>query len=249
MRNADEVDSAVTRSVSILSRLGLTEYSARTYVALLRLGSATAREVSEISEVPRTKVYEEMERLRDRGLVDVQNGKPKQFVPLTKQATTARFRRLLERDINSLSAALDELETTRTEEEPTGVWATTGTTTVDERLALVIEDAASNVRFCCRSEYASESVLTQLTAARERGVDLAVGTIGNTTTDRLEDRFADAHHIGIHDDLVDDLPTRLLLVDDEAALVATNDHDDEQAVWSTDPQNPLVVLTRAIFDD
>ena len=42
----------------MLQELGLREYEARCFVGLSRLPTGTAREISEVTEVPRTRVYE-----------------------------------------------------------------------------------------------------------------------------------------------------------------------------------------------
>ncbi|WP_439027855.1 TrmB family transcriptional regulator [Haloarchaeobius sp. DT45] len=246
----DDQESAVARSVDILTNLGLTEYSARTYVGLLRLGTGTAREVSNISDVPRTKVYEEIERLEDRGLVDVQNGTPKRFVPLTRKATTERFRREYKRNVNTLSATLDELEVRDTADNSEGVWFASGTEAIEDRLQLFLESANESVRFFSDPAYLSDSVLSQLLAADSRGVELTFGAIGDTIDRRLERRFESADHVHLQMGETNTQPSRLVLVDESVALVGTNGHDDplnEEAIWSTDPHNALVVLVQTIF--
>jgi len=41
-----------------LRKLGLTEYEAKAYAALVGMGEASAREVHELSGVPRTRIYD-----------------------------------------------------------------------------------------------------------------------------------------------------------------------------------------------
>jgi len=49
-----------------LKKLGLSEYEAKVYVTLVGLGKATARE-NEASGVPRTRVYDVIEKLAFQG--------------------------------------------------------------------------------------------------------------------------------------------------------------------------------------
>ena len=54
----------------LLRNLGFTEYEARVYLALSRLGVATAREITWDSKLPKNKVYEMLGRLeRDNKIV------------------------------------------------------------------------------------------------------------------------------------------------------------------------------------
>jgi HTH-type transcriptional regulator, sugar sensing transcriptional regulator len=74
------------QAVQLLGELGLTEYEARCFVGLSRVRKANAKEVSDLSEVPRSRVYDALERLHRRGLVDVQQSDPRQYRALSKEA-------------------------------------------------------------------------------------------------------------------------------------------------------------------
>lgn len=43
-------------SIELLQQLGLKEYEARAFVALTRVEAGTAKDIAELSEVPRTRV-------------------------------------------------------------------------------------------------------------------------------------------------------------------------------------------------
>ncbi|MCX6668476.1 MAG: TrmB family transcriptional regulator, partial [Methanothrix sp.] len=59
-----------------LRKLGLTEYEAKTYAALVGLGEATARGVHEKSGVPRTRIYDILRDLEGKGFVEFIHGSP-----------------------------------------------------------------------------------------------------------------------------------------------------------------------------
>ncbi|MGB4756722.1 MAG: helix-turn-helix domain-containing protein, partial [Candidatus Methanoculleus thermohydrogenotrophicum] len=52
-----------------LVTLGLTEYEARVYAALVGMGEGTARQIHETSGVPRPRVYDIAEGLAGRGFI------------------------------------------------------------------------------------------------------------------------------------------------------------------------------------
>lgn len=108
-------------AVELLQDLGMSQYEASISVALMRLGGGTAREVSETTSVPRTRIYNAVERLQDRGLVDVQNNSAKQFQPVGRETTLRRFRHKYGDTVTELASQLANLEPTERQQEQRGV--------------------------------------------------------------------------------------------------------------------------------
>ena len=65
-----------------LKNIGLNLYERKIYVALIAKGVATAGEVSEIAKVPRSRSYDVLESLADKGFVVAQSSKPIKYVAL-----------------------------------------------------------------------------------------------------------------------------------------------------------------------
>ena len=65
-----------------LADFGLTDYQARVYLALLDLGTATAKQVPPHARVPRTRVYTTMAQLNERGLVEILPESPLRYKPV-----------------------------------------------------------------------------------------------------------------------------------------------------------------------
>lgn len=63
----------------LLEKLGLTEYEGKTLSALFKLGEAEAPDVSRIAQVPKTRVYDVLDRLVDKKLVIEIRGRPKKY--------------------------------------------------------------------------------------------------------------------------------------------------------------------------
>ena len=62
-----------------LMKIGLTEYEAKTYVALLRLGIARGPEISKESGVPKTRIYDVLKILANKGLIEIVEERPMVF--------------------------------------------------------------------------------------------------------------------------------------------------------------------------
>ncbi|WOF17148.1 TrmB family transcriptional regulator [Methanoplanus sp. FWC-SCC4] len=63
-------------AIETLKTLGLTEYEAKAYVAVVGLGMSTAREIHEKSGVPQGRIYSVLSSLVQKGYVEIQDGKP-----------------------------------------------------------------------------------------------------------------------------------------------------------------------------
>ena len=68
------------KSIAELFRnFDLSDYESRTYSALLLIGPSKVSEISKESKVPQSKIYEVLERLMTKQLVEVYGIKPKEF--------------------------------------------------------------------------------------------------------------------------------------------------------------------------
>jgi sugar-specific transcriptional regulator TrmB len=92
-----------------LQALGLTEYEARAYVALLSLGRAAPSAIARHSKIPRPKVYETLERLEARGLATRTQPSPIEYAPLSAREYLARAEREFEARIAGLERSLARL--------------------------------------------------------------------------------------------------------------------------------------------
>ncbi len=86
-----------------LEQLGLTEYEAKTLNALFKLNEAEAPETSRVAQVPKTRVYDVLDRLAKRGLIIGIHGRPKRYRAIGPSAV---FKTL----INEKKDQLKELE-------------------------------------------------------------------------------------------------------------------------------------------
>jgi DNA-binding MarR family transcriptional regulator len=85
-------NNSLEEGIEVLQQLGLKEYEARCFVGLSRLHTGTAKQLSEMTEVPRTRVYDAIRVLEAQGLVEIQHSSPQQFraVPLDEATETLR---------------------------------------------------------------------------------------------------------------------------------------------------------------
>jgi sugar-specific transcriptional regulator TrmB len=243
-------------AIEQLRALGLSAYAARTYVALTRLGGGTAQEVSEASEVPRTRVYDAVDELRDQGLVDVQNASPKQFWPVSTETTARQFDREYTHRVNVLSEALDELSSATGTAEQRGVWTVTGREAVEERVLEFVRTAEREVVYMTVEELLGEPVTDALGSASRRGVSIRLAEMSDSAERTLEETVPGAEPFDSLWHWQDTPAGRLLMIDREKTLVSVlvpgdGEHPpephDETAIWGSGRTNGLVVVLQALF--
>jgi sugar-specific transcriptional regulator TrmB len=95
-------------AVEKLQRVGLTEYEAKTYLALLNTHLSTATGVSEKSGVPRTKIYSVLESLKNKGWVRVYSGVPMLFKAVEPMAVFDKVKEDYSLFLASVQSTLSE---------------------------------------------------------------------------------------------------------------------------------------------
>ena len=97
-----------------LSRLrkifDLNLYEVKVWTALLSRGTSTAGELSNISDVPRSRTYDILESLEKKGFIIMRLGKPIKFVALKPEEVVERVKKNLMRDAKERSKRLEVLK-------------------------------------------------------------------------------------------------------------------------------------------
>ena len=97
-----------------LSRLrkifDLNMYEVKVWTALLSRGVSTAGELSNISDVPRSRTYDILETLEKKGFIIMKLGKPIKFVALKPEEVVERVKKNLVRDADERSKRLERLK-------------------------------------------------------------------------------------------------------------------------------------------
>jgi len=250
-------DSSVDDAVELLQALGLKEYEAKCFVALSRVEDATAKAVSELSEVPRTRVYDAVDALEDAGLVARQHANPQRFraVPVAEAAETLRDE--YDARIDDLRDALDDLPDVQrdADTDTTDVWSLTGASAVANRTTGLVADAEATVVLVATADALDDAGLAdELAAAVDTGVAVTVGGVDQPARNAAAAALGDdavfaadpAWLAGPVDDDAD--VDRLLLVDGTRVLYGTGG-DDPHAVVATGAENVLVAVARRLLAD
>lgn len=101
---------ATTEVLDTLKSIGLNLYERKIFVALLAKGVATAAQVSEIAGVPRSRSYDVLESLAEKGFVVVQPSKPIKYVVLKPAEALERTKASLARKHNEMVERITKIQ-------------------------------------------------------------------------------------------------------------------------------------------
>ena len=252
-------DETLNEAVELLQQLGLKEYEAKCFVGLSRLSTGTAKQLSEVTDVPRTRVYDAIRVLEAQGLVVIQHSSPQRFRAVPLEEATETLRDQYEARVDRLAAALEDAEKVDADEqeEVQEVWVMSGTDAIANRSNTLIRDASEEVVLVV----GDEALLTDELVESLNGLGGSVNLLIGTVTEDLEEQIHDAvprattflsgldwlrTAAGADEDLA---IGRLLLVDRSAILVSTlvPSTREEQAVFGGGFRNGLIVIARRLL--
>lgn len=250
--------STERRAVQLLEDLGLTEYEARCFVALSQVGQATAKEISDVSGVPRSRVYDAVDHVHEQGLVDVQQSDPREYRAIPYDAALETLRRQYESTVNEAREALEQLPRSDTQEE-TGAWAIADHDHVTDRMTTLVDDAEREVYLLVVDEGLIEGrVVDRLAAADDRGVSVVVEVPSADAVDRFEAGLpaATVRRTALartNSEIEGKWLGRILLTDRASVLISSAtdsvrpDRAEETAIWATGADHGLVVGLRHLL--
>jgi sugar-specific transcriptional regulator TrmB len=105
--NVEELRREYIEASSILSKLGLSDYESRAYIALVALGHGSANLVASIAQIPRTSAYKVMKSLEAKKFVREKTGRPASFTPVDPAELSKRFVSEIEETFSKVSSLKD----------------------------------------------------------------------------------------------------------------------------------------------
>ena len=242
-----------------LSRLrkifDLNLYEAKVWTALLSRGVSTAGELSNISDVPRSRTYDSLESLEKKGFIVMKIGKPIKFVALKPKEVVERVKRNLIINAQEKSKRLEELKSDEVLFELNSLFdngvkfvepsdlsgSLRGRQNMYNHLDMMIRSSEKNVTIVTTADGLNrkmETLLPVIEKAKRRGVVIRIAAPiveNNVKIARHLAKFAD-----IRDTSKKELKGRFAIVDSEQLMFMLTDdatiHPNyDVAVWlSTD---------------
>ena len=222
------------KAIAALEELGFSTYEARAYLALLQESPVTGYQLSKRSAIPRSRVYETLERLVAKGYAVSLQAEPIEYAPLPTKELLDQIKGQF---TSTVSALETEIENLAAAGRPESIWNLHGRASILNRGRAMIARAQKSVYLVAWAQTIRE-VQAELEAAAGRGVRVVVISCGEIElTVGAHYRHAFEEHIVCADD-----SSINLVVDGVEVLVGeTLPPDACQAAWSRNPG--LILIT------
>jgi sugar-specific transcriptional regulator TrmB len=97
--------------IEMFRNFNLSDYESKTYMALLFLGPSKVSQISRESKVPQSKIYEVLEKLMTKQLVEVYGIRPKEFKAVHPNVALKGLLEEKEKTISEMKERMGELDT------------------------------------------------------------------------------------------------------------------------------------------
>jgi sugar-specific transcriptional regulator TrmB len=229
-------------SEEFLSRLrkifDLNLYEVKVWAALLSRGISTAGELSNISDVPRSRTYDILESLEKKGFIVMKLGKPIKFVALRPEEVVERVKKNLVRDAQEKSKRLERLKDEDVLKELAGLFSEgskfvepgdlsgslKGRQNVYNHLDMLIREAEKTITIVTTAPGLNrklEALMPSLDKAKKRGVKIRIAAPINDSNRKVAKdllRVAEVRD-------TDGLRARFTIVDSEQLMFMVLDDD------------------------
>ncbi len=235
------------------SAFDLNIYEAKIWTALLSKGVATAGELSEISDVPRSRAYDVLEGLEKRGFIIMKVGKPIRYLAVKPEEIFKRSKKALHERAEEQVEMLENIEKTDVLKElqllfkngienvdPSNIsGAIKGRKNIYEQLSTMIENAEKSVTLVTSSKgiiRKQESMGNLLKKMSDKGIKIRVGAPFNENNKNVVanmDKF-----VKVKD--MNGTNARFCIVDGKEVLFMTNNDEEihesnDTGIWIKSP--------------
>lgn len=125
-----------------MCELGFTGYEAKAYVSLLQQYPATRYELSKNSGVPRSAIYDVINRLESYGAVSVISTQPEKYVPLPPEQFLRMLEQRFSQKIEVFRKSLSEI---KIKMEPEQLWNLSGYQNLVSKAREMIQNAQESI--------------------------------------------------------------------------------------------------------
>jgi sugar-specific transcriptional regulator TrmB len=254
-----------------LEDIGLNMYERKIYSALLGRGISTAGELSEMTNVPRSRAYDVLESLAEKGFVVIKSSQPMEYVSIPPQQAIENMKSRHEDELDEKLNKLDSMKESEAVTELENLYdqgvelvdpaemsgSLKGSRQVHQHMGTMFKDAESSIKILTSEEGLNDlndKHSDLLKDARENGINVKVLSPVTDSNREAYDNiasFAEVRHLDENE--MPAVPEgRFTIVDNDAATISlTNDdvHSTQDThLWSKS-DHMAEALLEPMFDN
>jgi HTH-type transcriptional regulator, sugar sensing transcriptional regulator len=138
------MDSAIENLV----QLGLKEYEAKIYVALVGLGETNVRRIHEVSGVPRPRVYDVLNALGEKGFIEIRQGSPLMYYAVRPDVVVSFLKKDLDTAASESVKTLEALSVDA-QQDYSPIWYVHSDWTIQRNLEMLVENVTRELIVLC----------------------------------------------------------------------------------------------------
>lgn len=239
-----------------LEDIGLNMYERKIYSALLGRGVSTAGELSEMTNVPRSRAYDVLESLAEKGFVVIKSSKPMEYVSIPPEQAIENIKKQHQKDLEEKLDKLEDFKSSEAVEELEGLYdqgvelvdpaemsgSLKGNHQIHQHMGTMFQDAEHSIKIMTSEEGLNdihENHSDLLKEAKDKGVNVQVlAPVTGDNQEALEalSDVAEIRHVGDIEQKLEELDQapdgRFAIIDDEA-LTMSMTHDEVHATQDT----------------
>ena len=225
----------ITNILKRLETLGFTTYEAKAYYALLQKYPANGYEISKLSQIPPSKIYETLQKLKNRGAILDSQTEPVQYLPVEPAILFSRLKAETEKLVETVIRDLGEVKPV---DRFDLTWNLRGQTAIVDKIREIIDRAQQEI---CLSLWPEQVRLLSetLDRAQARGVYVIAATFGECGLRAQEAVNLEACAANVSQRAGSRLSA---VVCDNAEIVIGEFTDDEQSSKGIYTKTPSVTL-------
>lgn len=243
-----------------LHEMGLSEYEAAAYLALLQQGQGTAKEVANASDIPQSRVYDVLEKLETRGFVTIQMGRPKKYGAIEPDLAVEQYlnykRNEFDESISKIETIGDQFVTElqsnqfqyKHHDEFDVFWSYEGKNYLLEQTGQLCANANTEIRMLTTHDSFRRIVSNHkelLTAKADKGVEIRVLVNG---LDRMDDIVLDTAVEWATVEPVENIEGRFYLFDTDRILIAFRNDSDTRFVGILTQSSQVYTTLSHLFE-
>ena len=242
-----------TELIKKIKDLGLNSYEAKIWTALLSRGVSSAGELSDISNVPRSRTYDVLESLEKKGFIMMKLGKPIKYMAIPPAEVINIIKKKIKEESLRQEAQMEELKTSTILSELSALH-TTGIDTVEptdlvgllknrdniyDYMDTMMKTAEKTIYIMTSHEgllRKTEEMKKTLKKAADKGVSIKILTPQHKDSEKVAQDLKGVAELKI----VQNTQARFILIDDKQLIFMITDDKEthpsyDVGVWVNTP--------------
>ncbi len=208
-----------------LCKIGFSTYEAKAYIGLVTKNPVTGYELAKNSGIPTAKVYETIEKLKERHLIITITGDPVKYLPVAPDKMFQTLKNDYNNSVERLSGSFKELFFNQSGEY---IFNIKGYQEIIEKAKqLILESTTELMAFLWDEEF--QLIKTELAIAANRNVNIHGVICGRERPD-----FGEFFYHGYEAQVLEEHRGRMFVIvtDEASALLGVTEHPSGMA-WTT----------------